>query len=90
MGTKATYLFTIHIAHIRACTFLLLLFGKNIETNLIAMEKEQTPWKKTMSRGDSRNMPIRGLIFQVTTRLLQVAIGPWTHRILSKYLRTSS
>lgn len=41
-----------------------LFLGAQIETNLIARKKEQPP------RGTQETMPIRGLGFQVTNKLL--------------------
>ena len=54
MGTEATYLFMKLIARIGAITYLLLFWHK-LKQFLNAMGKEQTPWGKEMSQGDSSN-----------------------------------
>ena len=70
-------------------SFFFSFLRHKLELNSIAMEKYKPPQEnQRKNMGDQEIMPIRGVIFQVTDKLLRVR--PLTHQTESNSLRTSS
>ena len=66
------------------------IFGHKLKATSVAKKEYNHLEQNKANEGTQEITPIRGLPFQVITKLLRVPIRPLTHQTLSKSLRTSS